>query len=235
MAISRVTAQDRGNFGTGNASSQALNWHIGTTPGDLLIVIANVYSVTGTPSNSVSPGTWNVIDAPSGDGHLDCTLFWKIADGTETSVTVSFGVTTTFYALGQFEYTGISNAVIDVSATGGSMNHTTYFYTMPSLTTTNANDLIFNVNGTVQVNANMGNYGWANANRLGAMNNGSDGSTNQQSWANAGEDIVTTLKVAYSDISIWVDDSYEAVGIRVAFMAGSAPPPSANGNLLAIM
>lgn len=145
MAIARLTGQDAlGAVASG--TSVTANYPGATTSGNLLI--ATLWG--GGNGGSVSGFTGTTVGLNSSTATIG--LFYKIADGTETTITG----TTASSGIGKlhiYEYSGAANPVdldVALSANGNGTGNATSF-SSASITTTLADSLIFcvfGVNGT---------------------------------------------------------------------------------------
>jgi hypothetical protein len=139
MAISRVSSQDKG--GSSSASSVSVTYPGSTTPGDLLIA-AGIQNNAGTLAIS----GWNVlVTGFENNVSVPTALFYRLADGTESTITLTGGGTGTTMSLDIFEYTGNANPIATdgtaAATNSGGVGVTSQV--TPNITTTNANDLIF--------------------------------------------------------------------------------------------
>lgn len=137
MAIYRLTSQD--NKGISATASVAVSYPAVTNKGDLLIASvwnnnSSVPAITGWTGTNIGI---NATTAQLG-------LFYKIADGTEASISATASSATAMH-LHIYEYTGNANpAGLDVAVTtaGNSTTGVTTFSTA-SITTVDYADLIF--------------------------------------------------------------------------------------------
>ncbi len=119
-------------------------------------------------------------------------------------------------AISIFEYTGNANPITtDGSASGQEATGATA--TTPAITTTNANDLIFEIYGVS--NSQTGSpYTWTTATTIGTnMNNGTF-----QAGMFCGQNIVSSTQTGYSDTGNAHGSSQQTATIIAAFQAASS-------------
>lgn len=154
MAISRLTGQD--NKGASTTASVAVSYPGATTSGNLLIATA-YNNNSSTPAISGWTGTTTGIN--SNTAHMG--VFYKIADGTETSITAT-ATSATIMRLHLYEYTGNANpASLDVALTANGTTTGGTSWATSSITTTDAADLIF---ATVGLNGDSTSPSWSGIN-----------------------------------------------------------------------
>lgn len=135
MAIARITGQDARAQGSG--STGTATYPGATTAGNLLL--ATIFANLSADTLDISGWTKvNHIEA----SNTAAALFYKLADGTETNVNFTGGNSNWRFHI--YEYSGNANPiVVDQTAAQSNANNTTA--STPSITTTNANNLIFAV------------------------------------------------------------------------------------------
>lgn len=212
MAISRLTGQDQTvNSGTQNVSA---TYPLTATAGNLLIAVVTGGAV-GTNSITVG-GTWTkyVDVAVGGGGSTSITLFYKLSLGNETTVTAHNSAANGM-GLDIFEYTGNANPIVtDGTALGNSGTSPLTTKVTPTITTTNANDLIFTCAG---FDFSATSFSWTIATVIG--------SNILQTGRRlvCGEDITSTTQASFSDTISWTSNS--GVGtIIAAFQAAASGP-----------
>lgn len=191
MAISRVTAHD----GTGTSSAA-----FGGTPtsGNLLL------SITYGNNSGVTISGWTqVVQKVLVASSEIITLFAKTSAGTEGTVTPATGLT---FNTAVCEYSGAANPFATDGTAGGTINTgSVTSLTTASITTTNANDLIFTVCG---LNDDTG-ASWTTATAI-----------LKNSFLFAGENIVSSTQSGYTDTAHWTNSS-NAATLIAAFKAAS--------------
>jgi hypothetical protein len=215
MAISRLSAQDTTN--TSSATTVSATYAGATTANNLLIAV--VWSNgTVTPTITVG-GTWSTLVNGTGYGsNGKCTIFYKLALGSETTITGS-GSGATLMSIAIFEYTGNANPIVlDGIATAknnGISGVTTY--TTPNITTVHANDLIFSVmfeGGTA--------FSWTSSSLIGQT-------TNSGVVMNSGQYIVSSAQSNFQDTGSWTT-STETSSMVGAFQASPGKTPTTWNN-----
>lgn len=140
MAISQLVGQQAS--GTSSTSSATATYPGATTAGNLLIATAWVNKATDTTAIS----GWTKAIGVAQSTVATNAIFYKLATGTETTVTVTGGSTAARIHI--YEYTGNANPIV-LDGINSSPNATsTTSVTGPSITTINANDLLFASLGT---------------------------------------------------------------------------------------
>lgn len=136
MSISRLTGQDAKNVST--TTSVAIAYPGATTAGNLLIasVMANVAKA------NVDISGWNAIEGDLSSTAQTVAIYWKIADGTETTITAT-GTSATVMKLHIYEYTGNDASPLDQSNTSTSNVTSVTSLASASLSTTQADELLF--------------------------------------------------------------------------------------------
>lgn len=200
MTIARVSAHD----GVGTTSAT-----FGGTPttGNTLLCFVNSNSATITISG------WTVVVVTSyGFGSSQVTLLSKISAGSEGTITPA-AAGGTIEATSVCEYSGLANPVAtDGTATGTGSNSNVSTLGTGSLTTVNANDLIF---VGIGMNGTMTAPSWTTSTEI-LTNNAAASSF-------CGEHIVSTTQSGFSDTAHWTTAREPATCIA-AFKAASAPP-----------
>lgn len=85
--------------------------------GDLLVLSASVYTGSTNHITAVSPDTWKLATDANSSGHnSDGEVWYTVATGGETSVTVSTGASNVALGLQEFSGLGTSPAVVATSA-----------------------------------------------------------------------------------------------------------------------
>lgn len=208
MAISRLSGQDAKNVST--TTSVAVAYPGATTVGNLLIasVMANVAKAV------VDISGWNAIEGDMSSTAQTVAVYWKIADGTETTITAT-GTAATIMKLHIYEYTGNDSSPLDVSATATSNVTSVNSLLSGSVTTSVTDGLIF-IAGGVAGNSTAHAY---------------DSSFNLRQVDAAAirlfdGDLITTATGTYSTTGTWSGTAARAASVIVAFKAsGGAPPP----------
>lgn len=144
MAISRLAGQDA--EGTSTTSTVSATYPGATTAGNLLI--CSLYAIVGQASVTGPSGFTAAKQEDFSAGAQSVSIFYKVADGTETTIT-STGTAATQMRTHIYEYTGNANPVV-VDQTNGNTSGVTSVTTIASgnITTTNASDLLFVALGT---------------------------------------------------------------------------------------
>lgn len=192
MAISRLTGQDAtNNSGNGNVVA---TYPGATTAGNLLI--ATVFSNQALGSNAIS-GWTSLVDGHAYGGQYDITILYKLADGSETTVTAT-SAGANHMVISIFEYTGNANPIqTDGTAAAQNTSSTVTSYTTPSITTTNANDLIFSVMSDGQGTSPS----WATSTTIGSN------TADTFSHIFSGQNIVSSTQSGFSDTGSWTGAS----------------------------
>lgn len=188
MAIARFTANDSNGSGTGG--SLVISWANRTPPlGSLMIVL-----VFGQgPANDNAVSGFSKLDKDINSNSNDATLFYKISGGSELSFIGATGTGTMQGHL--YEYTGTATvSPLETSGTGTSgasavANSSTF---KPSVTTTNAGDLIFSF--VANNAANGGTTSWGTSTLLQAST---------QNRIIAGEYLPGSTQVGFADTGTW--------------------------------
>lgn len=127
-----------GQFATGSGTSTATaTFANATNPGNLLLA-----SVWTNNNNALAIAGWTQ-RASSTQLNIQATIFEKIADGSETAVTVTNGNTGTRLHIFELSGQAASSAFV-TSSTGGAATNTTA--TTAAVTTTSNDDFIFTIN-----------------------------------------------------------------------------------------
>lgn len=139
MAISLVQS----TRAAANAANVTATYGSATTSGNLLLAFGYTNNNAGT--QSITGGAWTqLIDkAYSGTGQ-SIDLFYKIADGTETTVQLNGN---TICRLHIAEFSGLDNPAATDGTNTNTVN-TTMTINTNSITTTNTNDLLVVAGGT---------------------------------------------------------------------------------------
>lgn len=141
MAISRVTGQDAKNVST--TTSVAVAYPGATTSGNLLI--ASVYANQTNANTNISG--WNAIEGILSGTAQTIAIYWKISDGTETTITAT-ATSATIMKLHIYEYTGNDATPADQSTTSTSGTTSVTTLATGTINTTQADELIFVALGT---------------------------------------------------------------------------------------
>lgn len=143
--VSRLSSQD--TLGASATSSVSATYPGATTAGDLLI--ATVY---GNNANAPAISGWTGTTEGINGSTAQVGLFYKIADGTETTITAT-ETSATVMKIHLYEYSGNANPIaLDVSPTGnGNASTNLTSFSTASINTTQSADLIF---GTFGLNGN---------------------------------------------------------------------------------
>lgn len=220
MAISRLVGQDNTVFFTAGGGTGTITYPGNTTAGNLLIA-AVVTMVNGLPAVS-GGGTWTLLGQQQLNSNtFGMSVYYKLATGSETSMTVGLlGGTAT--AADIFEFTGNANPIV-VDGTPA-VNSTTSVSTFASssITTTNANDLIFTCLAMASAAGTSTAPSWTKATVIGS---------NLQNSGNifCGQNIVATTQVAYTDAASWTTAHVPGIVIG-AFQAAASRLPTIINN-----
>ncbi len=205
MAISRLTGQDAKNIST--TTSVVGTYPGATTSGNLLIasVMANV-----TKAN-VDISGWTATEGDLSSTAQTVGVYWKIADGSETTVTAT-GTAATVMKIHIYEYTGNAASPFDQSNTATSNVTSVTSLLSGSITTTQADELIFIATATAG-NATSHSY---------------DSSFNlrQTDAANIrlfDADRIVASTATYSSTASWTT-SVRAASVIASFKASTAAP-----------
>ncbi len=138
--ITRVTANDV--LGTSSTATVSGTYAQATISGNMLV--ATVYC--SSPTGSISISGWTLsVDAPMNGNTNSVAILCKIADGTETSISATC-TSSTVSRIHLFEYSGITfSSVANATDTTGSSGNSTSTATslaMPTVSTTNADDVM---------------------------------------------------------------------------------------------
>jgi hypothetical protein len=140
MAINRLTGQDA--KGASTTTSVVVSYPGATTSGNLLL--ATAYANT---ANAPAISGWTAFTTGINSNTANMGVFYKIANGTETSITAT-GTSATVMKLHLYEYSGVANPIsLDVGLTANGTTTGGTSWATPSITTTLAADLIFGVVG----------------------------------------------------------------------------------------
>lgn len=135
MAISRLSGQDA--KAQANASSVTATYPGATTAGNLLVASA----FSNLSSDTLAISGWTKAKTHIRGANV-VTLFYKLADGTETTVQVTTGAGT-IIRLHIYEYTGNANPIVIDISNDGEDSGTNTSWLSPSITTTYVDDLLF--------------------------------------------------------------------------------------------
>jgi len=139
MAIARLSGQDAKNASVGTSVSVA--YPGATTSGNTLI--ATVYANVAVGLGSIS-GWTSIVTGPISNSLQEVTIWAKISDGTETTITASGYTGANVMKLHIYEYSGLNASLTtDGTNTATSTLSSVTSLLSGSITTTNANDLLF--------------------------------------------------------------------------------------------
>lgn len=213
MAISRLTGQDAQSHLSSGGSSVSVSYPGATTAGNLLLAVivgnANSAAITISGWSTLCSGAQNATSNTM-------AVLYKLATGSETSIAASFSVSFASQALIDiFEYTGNANPIVldGTASTANNSGSNVTTYATPSITTTNASDLIFSVIITLSVSG----LSWATSSVLGT-NTGSGGFE-----VNCGQYIASGAQSGFFDTATWTTSHYAGTMIG-AFKAAIQPP-----------
>jgi hypothetical protein len=213
-SISRITGQDASNGAS--ASSTSVSYPGATTTNNLLIAAVSSLGNTGQVPTVTTAG-WNLAIAGGASigANNQVALYYKIADGTETTVNASVGGAVNAIGISIFEYTGnvttsITDGTAAVNTSNGSLVTTKI---TPNITTTNANDLIFYFIG--KGTASPGVITWSS----GATVFGYTGTSFMETIC--GQLIASTTQTNYNDTASWTGGGQTVSSAIVAFKAGA--------------
>jgi hypothetical protein len=139
MAIARLSGQDA--KGTSTTTSVSATYASTATSGNVLI--ATVYSNTTTGTQSITG--WTLVQEKLATTARCISVFTKVSDGTETTITAN-ATGASVMRIHIYEYSGLTTTTngVNTSDSGGA---SVTSLLSGSITTTNANDLIFCVFG----------------------------------------------------------------------------------------
>jgi hypothetical protein len=209
VAITRVSAHDAN--GTAATASLTVNYPAATTSGNLLI--ASAYSAIAS-TNTLAISGWTGFQYGVAGSTNVMALFYKISTG-DSSATLTNGGTGVRQCLNLYEYSGANNPVIlDVSPVGngnGASNVSSPF-TLSSITTPQATDLIF---GTVGMSSNATAGSWNSGLNLRQQN-----STLRLF---DGDLIPGTTETGFAPVAAWTGGATKISGIIAAFQSTPVP------------
>lgn len=214
MAISRITGQDgQGNAVSGNTVSAT--YPGSTTAGDLLIAVAAFNSGAST---TISISGWtSLISIEQATGTDPAALFYKLATGSESTITATTTGSSTYSSISICEYTGNANPIVTDGTANARTNNqiNTTSYATPTITTTNANDLILSI---VITSAATTSPSWTTSS-LFAPGPGTK-------WAiYFGQNIVSATQTSFSDTLSWTGNQ-GATALIAAFEAVPSATPT---------
>jgi hypothetical protein len=219
VAIAAVQRKGKGSSTTSQSIGAGDGWAT-PTAGNLLVVSANGDFTTNAPSGS---GTWTA--GPSTIDGNGVYTYYKVSDGTESTITVSLTSGTFHFCITACEYSGLSAAPFDtsnsstVSGTGGTST------TAVSVTTTAAADLVVAFALLHGAGASVPTGpSWSNSfvNGLSA-DSSTSGVTNQACYTFIGELMPAGAAGAYSTAASWTNSATDRQEIVLAFLAGASP------------
>lgn len=213
MAISRLTGQDAKNISV--TASVAVNYPGATTSGNLLIasVMANVAQAL------VDISGWNSIKGDLSSVAQTVAIFWKISNGTETTITAT-GTAATVMKLHIYEYTGNDASPLDQSGAATSNVTSVSSLLSASLTTTVANELIFIAGATA---GNTTAHAYDSSFNLKQID-----ATNIRLFD---ADRIVSSTGTYSTTGSWTT-SVRAANVIASFKAAAVATPASGSNIL---
>jgi hypothetical protein len=201
------------------------------TAGNLLVVSANGDFTTTAPSGS---GTWTA--GPSIIDGNGVYTYYKVSDGTESTITVALTSGTFHFTITACEYSGLTATPFDTSnsSTVSGTNGTST--SAVSVTTTAAADLIVSFALLHGASSSVPTGpSWSNSvvNGLSA-DSSSSGVTNQTCYTFVGELMPAGAAGAYSTAASWTNGATDRQQISLAFFAAAggafvAPVPVVTG------
>jgi hypothetical protein len=222
MAVAGVQRFGKGN----NAASTSISIGSGDgwvtpTAGNLLVVSANGDFTSTAPTGA---GTWNA--GPSiVDGNGTFT-WWKIATGTESTVTVSLTSGTFNFCITLAEYSGVAATPLDTSNSITNAGSGSFTLVMPSVTTTVAADLVLFfglVHGAGSIAPVFSSWTASVVNTITAASNSTP--ANAVAYSFVGELAPAGAAGSYtSTLTVTASQPSDRQGIILAFKAGAAAP-----------
>lgn len=138
MAISRLTGQDA--TGTSGTTSVSATYVSTPTAGNLLI--AALYDNAGTLGATITG--WSLANSVQSSTSPESYVFYKVANGTESTTVTANSAGSTIMDLGIYEYTGFTGIpTLDKTAFGSGNLGVTSVNTGTTATTTAVNELLF--------------------------------------------------------------------------------------------
>lgn len=218
--ITRLVSQDA--QATTATTAVTATYPGATTAGDLLI--ASVYGNSNTVPTIVGwTGFTEKVDANT----ASVSIFYKLADGTETAILAS-ALSTSLMKLNIYEYTGNADPIVlDVALVGnGNSSSASPSFSLTSITTTLANDLIF---GSIVTKVAVTSPSFTSGLDTRQIN------TTGNIRLFDGDSIPGTIVSSLVSTGSWTT-STQASGVIGAFEAASSgPPPSDKGSTLLMM
>jgi hypothetical protein len=212
MAISRLSGQDA--VANAATSTVTATYPGATSAGDLLIAVA-----TNNNNTNVLTG-WTTLVTGTTDTIVRNTIFYKLATGSETTVTVTASGAT-IMALDIFEYTGNANPIVAdgtaLSNDGGSTPRTSW--STPTITTLYQSKLIISMLSCP--NSALSGFAWTTSALIGSNTGGTES-------IHCGQ-YITTGNVAFSDTATWTTAATSGTLIG-AFQASPGKQPTTMNN-----
>jgi hypothetical protein len=225
----RLGNQDASGGNT-NAGTVTVSYPNATTANHLLIAAITCLTTGQDPSISTAGWTKATSGGGTGSNSPRGAIYYKVADGTETSVAATnSGVNAFGMGLAIFEYAGTATAsVTDGTAASNSSNVTSETsWTTPNITTTNANDLIFYV-------VNKGTLALVTASWSTSLWFGGQLGTSALEVL-CGQNIVSSTQTNYNDTLTWTTSSQTVSAQIAAFKASSGVVATPKSSTLMMM